>query len=96
MWYNSDSSMRYVDTCQGPYCNEECPDEFILLQITSNNWPQWAKFFIITVSVLIPIVCIVFKGLFVAWVFVLERKQLAYLKAFYDMESGIESKLQVR
>ena len=93
-WYNSDTSMRYTDICQGPFCNEECPDEFVLFSITSNNWPEWVKFLVITVIILIPIACIIFKGLFVAWLFVLERKQLAYLDSFYDTESGI-NKLQV-
>lgn len=95
-WYHSSGRKRYLDVCQGPYCNEECPDEFVLLGVTSDNWPGWVKFLIIVLTVAVPIVCIATKGLFVAWLFMLERKQLAYLNSLYDPENGYHSsKLQV-
>lgn len=87
--------MRFTDACQGPYCNENCPDEFVLIGITSNNWPKWAKMLLIAITLVIPISCIIMKGLFVIWLFILERKQLAYLNSLHDMETGEHSKLEV-
>lgn len=94
-WYRSDGRKRYTADCQGPYCSGECPDEFVIIDLNSNNWPNSAKFVIIVVSFAVPMACIVMKTLFVMWLFILERKQLAYLNSLHDSESGRESNLQV-
>jgi hypothetical protein len=94
-WYHSGGSKRFTAACQGPYCTEACPDEFVIIPITTNNWPSWVKFLIIVVSFSLPMLCILMKSLFVLWLFMLERKQLAYLNLLHDSESGKDSKLQV-
>ena len=94
-WYHSNETKRFTSTCQGPYCTGECPDSFIIIPLTSNNWPGLVKFLIIAVSFTISMACIFMKMLFVLWLFKLERKQLAYLNSLKDPENGKASKLQV-
>lgn len=73
----------------------DCPDKFVLIELTSNNWPSWIKILIAAIVACVPIVCIVMKGLFVAWLFILERKQLGYLDSIHDVENGNGSKFEV-
>ena len=95
-WYHArDGAMRYTDTCQGPYCNPKCPDKFVLIAISSNNWPSWAKMLIIALVVLMPIACMLMKGSFVLWLFVLERKQLGYLNSLHGTDTEVKTEFKV-
>ena len=79
--------MQFLDFCQGPYCNEQCPDEFILGELTSNNWPVWAKLTISTAILSIGVVCLIMKILFYLWLYRLEKKQDDYLES---LDMGLE------
>ena len=98
-WYASASpssrGFRFFDTCQGPYCNDMCPDEFLLGELTSNNWPLWAKLVIACSVVLIAMVCLVMKTLFAVWLYRLESGQDAYLQSLDDNPED-EAALAVR
>ena len=95
-WYHSTENRQYTDDCHGPYCNKKCPDEVLLLEITSDNWPKWIEWLVILMTVLISIVCMTAKTLFTVWLYVMDRKQLAYLNSLRDPEDGnTSSNLQV-
>ena len=95
-WYQSTENRQYTDDCYGPYCNKKCPDEVLLLEITSDNWPNWIEWLVILVTILISIVCMAMKTLFTVWLFIMDRKQLAYLNSLRDPEdANAPSKLQV-
>ena len=63
----------------GVLCNNMCPDELQLGQLTSNNWPVWSKIFIVVLVVGLAVLCILIEVAFIVWLCLLERKQDAYL-----------------
>ena len=63
----------------GVLCNSECPDRLLLGELTSNNWPALSKIFIALIVLTLAVLCIVIKSAFVLWLWLLERKQDAYL-----------------
>ena len=85
--------------CVGPYCNRQCPESFTLGELTSNNWPPWAKILIVSIVLGIAVFALLMKVVFVIWLYVLERKQDSYLDSLDnsdDVESSIsDSHLQV-
>ena len=83
-------------TCTGILCNDQCPDQLLLGQLTSDNWPLWSKIFITVLVVGLATVCMLIKMAFVAWVWWLERKQDAYLESLEGDEEETDAKLQVR
>ena len=86
---------QFLDSCEGPYCNEQCPESFTLGELTSNNWPIGVKIVIAAVIVAIGMVCMFMKSLFKVWLFWLEKKQDNYLDSLdIDLEAG-ESYLAV-
>ena len=97
-WYNNLSQSdqkQFLDSCEGPYCNEECPESFTLGELTSNNWPIGVKIVIAIIIVAIGMVCMFMKFLFKIWLFWLEKKQDNYLDSLdVDLETG-ESYLAV-
>ena len=97
IWSNPDltSSLQFRDSCQGPYCNLQCPDQFTLGELTSNNWPLWSRILIVAIILSIAVVTLLFKMLFVCWLFVLERKQDAYLESLENDYEETDGTLMV-
>jgi len=78
----------------GPYCNRECPETFLLGELTSNNWPFWGKILVVSIVMGIGVLAVFMKVLFKIWLFVLERKQQSYLDSLSsDDEVDVESSL---
>ena len=51
----------------GVFCNQECPDELRLGELTSNNWSSFVKFLISALTISLVIACTVVKVLFIIW-----------------------------
>ena len=82
----------------GFLCNPQCPDEFILGELTSNNWHVGIKILIAILVVGLSAVCISMKVAFMCWLSYLERKQDAYLDSLSLEEiedTGIRSEVQI-
>ena len=79
----------------GPYCNMECPETFVLGDLTSNNWPSRVKIAIICIVMGIGLIALVLKVLFVLWLCWLERMQRLYLESLEDDFEGTDTTLQV-
>ena len=88
--------MRFLDSCQGLYCNMECPDELQLGELTSNNWPIWARVIIAAVILLLGMLSMLMKMLFAIWLFRLERQQDDYLLTLDNNLAKTEATLMVR
>ncbi len=58
-----------------PYCNSMCPDRFVVGELTSNNWPVWAKITIASAIIGIALLCLLGKMLFALWMYWLDKKQ---------------------
>ena len=83
--------------CTGILCNGQCPDQLVLGELTSNNWPLWSKIIVAILVVGLAMVCVLIKMAFVIWVWWLERKQDAYLESLEGGdEEDTDAKLQVR
>lgn len=82
MWLNLSTFLQYRDTaCRGPSCDPSCPDMLSLDESTSNNWPLWSKIVISSVVVGVVVVCVLGKAYFVYWLFLLEARQVKFLKS---------------
>ena len=96
-WLESgDTPVYFRDSCTGPYCNENCPEQFDLGQLTSNNWPLGLKIIIVLVIVGATVLCMILKFIFGVWLFRLNWKQNSYLDTLGTDEIEAEDKLQVR
>ena len=97
IWYHSsNTTFQFLDTCQGPYCNNMCPDRFVLGELTSNNWPLWAKITISSAVVGTALLCLLGKILFAIWIYQLDKKQDDYLESLdQQLQVAETSALQV-
>ena len=90
MFYN------YPFLLTGILCNDACPDQLLLGELTSNNWPLWSKILVAVLVVGLAVVCMLVKVAFVTWVWWLEKKQDAYLDSLEGGdEEETDAKLQV-
>lgn len=101
-WYTHVHSSRtrngnfqFRDTCQGPHCNDACPEEFILGELTSNSWNHSIKILISLIVVVLALICIIFKAGFVVWLWRLEWLQRDFLyqlgdESYSDIETALE------
>lgn len=86
---------EFRDDCTGLYCNEQCPEMFILDELTSNNWSDAAKIILVLILLGIVAMCVVLKAMFMLWRYRLEKKQHLYLVSLdSDLEKN-ETRLQV-
>ena len=63
MWLeaqNNSSTIQYLDTCQGPHCNSDCPDQVILGRL-SPYWSTSVQWIILAVTATVTIVCVATK-----------------------------------
>ena len=96
-WLGSgDTPVYFRDSCTGPQCNEECPEEFVQGELTSNNWHLGLKITIAVLIVSVTVLCVVMKFIFGVWLFRLNWKQNSYLDTLDTDEIEAEDKLQVR
>ena len=96
-WYGNRSMPVYFrDSCTGPYCNMECPEEFDLGQLTSNNWPLGVKTIVVLLILGVTFLCMMLKFIFGLWLCRLNWKQNSYLDTLDTDEDEAVDKLQVR
>ena len=97
MWYSQGlEPLAFRDMCQGPLCNQGCPETFELGSLTSNNWPTWSKIFIAGLIVGIGVAAMIMKAIFVLWLLWIEKNQKQYLTSLEGNFIGEDhSKLQV-
>ncbi len=99
-WYTlkSNTTLHYRDECQGPHCNNACPEMFILDDLVSDIWRTTAKGFIILIVVGVALFCVTIKVIFTLWLWKLEWRQHLYLGLLGDESRtcDIETALQVR
>ena len=95
MWYeNPNMTFEFRDDCQGPYCNTDCPEEFTLGELDSNNWPSEAKIILVIVVLVITVASLMLKVMFMMWYYQLQRNQQLYLKSL-NLSTSEEAKVQV-
>ena len=97
-WYqNQNKALKFHDSCQGPHCNNECPEMFILDELQSDNWLPGIKVLLVLVVIGVVIACVVVKVIFLLWLWKLEWKQQLYLGLLGDESytTDIETALQV-
>ena len=73
-----------------------CPDQFVLGDLTSNNWPLWMKLVVAGTVMGIAMACLLMKTLFSLWYYRLEKKQDDYLESLDQQLLSSEASLQVR
>ena len=85
------------DNCQGPHCNDICPEMFILGELDSNSYLPSSKVMLVLVVVGVAVFCILMKMIFVVWLWRLEWKQQLYLWSLGNESytADIETALQV-
>ncbi len=98
-WYiqlnNQTIQKEFRDSCNQPYCNDQCPERFTLGELTANNWPLVVKIVIAAVVAAIGLICVFCKFCFKLWLLWLEKKQDNYLEGLdIDLEAGV-SRLEV-
>ena len=90
-WYESDNYSQqfdFRDGCDGPYCNEQCPETF-KLGILGPTWPLALKVVIAAAVVIIGFTCVFLKCCFKIWLLWLENKQNKYLESLdNNLEEG--------
>ena len=99
IWYHAilpNEGKRFLDNCQGPFCNEKCPNSFSLGMLTSNNWSVQVKITLAAVVVGIGVACLLMKFLFKLWLYRLEKKQDDYLEQLEGHLQNCDSHLEVR
>ena len=72
-----------------------CPDRFMVGELTSNNWPVWAKITIASAIIGIALLCLLGKILFALWMYQLDKKQDEYLESLDQQLQTAETSLQV-
>ena len=78
-WYSNRTVPVYFrDTCNGPHCNDQCPETFSLGKLNSNNWHPVAKCVIVGIVLLVMILCVILKLGFDIWLRILNKKQNRY------------------
>ena len=90
-WYSNSSSLqtKFRDSCDGPYCNKQCPESFATTELMSNSWSLGVKVVIAIFVLAIGIVCVILKCFFGTWLLWLEKKQNDYLDCLdLDLEAG--------
>lgn len=70
----------------GVLCNRQCPDNFSLGELTSNNWHFGIKIGIAVLIVVIAVLCVMMKLVFRFWLYRLEKKQTNYLDSLDNDE----------
>ena len=73
-----------------------CPEEFNLGSLTSNNWATVGKAAVAIVIVGVTILCLIMKLIFGLWLCRLNWKQNAYLDTLEKDLEEAEDQLQVR
>ena len=99
MWYRDrNGTRRFREPCEGPHCNEGCPEMFILNELTSDSWLPSSKVAMVLIVVGVALFCITMKVVFVVWLWRLEWKQQLHLGLLGDESytTDIETALQVR
>ncbi len=100
-WYSMDGNQTklpsFRDSCQGPHCNDACPEMFVLGEPNSNSWLPSSKVMLVLVVVGVAVLCILMKVVFVVWMWRLEWKQQLYLWSLGNESytADIETALQV-
>lgn len=91
------TTFQFRDSCQGPHCNDACPEMFVLDELISNDWPASGKAIFILIVVGVALFCAMMKMFFVVWLWRLEWKQQLYLGLLGDEShiSSIETALHV-
>ena len=74
-------------TCAGPYCNEQCPEQFTLGEITTNDFPLYAKIIVAMLIVGLAVACLVMKLVFHLWIVHLEHKYGLFLDKLREGDS---------
>lgn len=99
-WYKTTDGnpVRITDNCQGPHCNDACPEMFILDDINSNSWLPSLKVILVLIILCVASACICAKVVFMVWLWRLEWKQQLYLGLLGDESytADIEHALQVK
>ena len=68
----------------------------LLGELTSNNWHVGVKLFIAVLIIGLGVMCVIFKVMFVAWLYRLEKKLNNYLQSLNsELENPDHNRLQV-
>ena len=59
-WLSSNDTIRYIDQCQGPHCNQNCPETIILGEL-STYWKTHAQMLVMSLVLLLVGSSIVMK-----------------------------------
>lgn len=99
-WYqNKDKgnvTFRFRDNCQGPHCNDACPELFILGELEHNTWNPSLNVFITLLVCGTAALCIILKIAFALWLCSLEWRQKQYLDQLgKESITYLETALQV-
>jgi len=98
-WYpvKFNQTLHFRDGCQGPHCNDACPEMFVLNDLESDIWKEGSKGILIVIIVGIALVCLVLKAVFTLWLWRMEYYQQLYLGLLGDESrtTDIETALHV-
>ena len=84
-WYNNDTTFYYVDSCDGPICNPNCPDSVVLISST-DLWGTGVAVIIFILATMLTITCVVIKSmLYVCQIYIL-HKQKKFVNDMTDKE----------
>ena len=90
------TSFVFRDSCQGPHCNDACPEMFLLGELNHNIWSSSVHVFLSLLVGGTAILCIVLKVTFTLWVCGMEWKQKQYLDQLgSESITYLETALQV-